>query len=162
MVKILGIDPALNKTGWGVISTSNDGTMSYIASGIIKLQTNYSLPEKIALISSAIKEVLTNFNPDQIAIEETFVNTNPLTSLKLGHARGAIIASCSNFSAPIYEYGANKIKKTVCGVGKAEKQQVAMMVKVLLPKANFKYDDESDALAVAICHLNHHNRALLN
>jgi crossover junction endodeoxyribonuclease RuvC len=107
------------------------------------------------LISRQFAEVIVKENPDEVAIEEIFLNKNPTTSLKLGHARGGIITTCLQFNLPIFEYAANLIKKSICGVGRAEKQQVAMMVKVLLPKAEFKYDDESDALAVAITHVNH-------
>jgi len=156
-MKILGIDPALNKTGWGVIEIIDNNVLKYVASGIIEVSKEPDMVHKLKAISRQLAEIVATFLPDEIAIEETFVNKNPATSLKLGHARGAMMATCLNHTDHIYEYGANQIKKSVCGVGKAEKQQVAMMVKVLLPQAQFEYDDESDALAVAITH--HHLRS---
>ena len=156
MVKILGIDPALNKIGWGIINIAPDKTLSFLACDIIKLNIKLDLNDKLKIISDQINDIITQYDPDEVAMEETFVNKNPLTSLKLGHARGVLIINCLNHNKEVYNYGANQIKKAVCGVGKAEKQQVALMVKILLPKAQFQYDDESDALAAAICHA--HNK----
>ena len=155
MIRILGIDPALNKTGWALIEIGSENILKFVASGVVKINIRESLIDKLRILSQEITNIVDLYSPDEVAIEEVFVNKNPLTSMKLGHARGAIITSCLKNKISIYEYGANKIKKSVCGVGKAEKQQVAMMVKVLLPKAQFQYDDESDALAVAICHVHH-------
>jgi len=155
-MRILGIDPALNKTGWGVIDVASDNMLQFVSSGIIKVNLDDTLLQKLSFISSEIEKIVKHYVPDEISIEETFLNKNPGTSLKLGHARGAIIISClrGGKGNNIYEYGANKIKKAVCGAGKADKIQVAMMVKRILPKAEFTYDDESDALAAAICHVN--------
>ena len=162
-MRILGIDPALNKTGWGIIELSDDNNseLKFIASGIIKIEQKETLFNKLKILFQDFSKIIDKYTPCEIAIEETFVNKNALTSLKLGHARGAIITACVNHDLPIYEYGANKIKKTVCGAGKAEKEQVAMMVKILLPKAEFSYDDESDALATAICHSQHRKLSYL-
>ena len=154
-MKILGIDPALNKSGWGVIEVRTDNTAYYIDSGIIKIDGSLSMPEKLKIISAELASIIIKTNPDEIAIEEIFLNKNPMTSLKLGHARGGIITTCLQFNLPIFEYAANLIKKSICGAGRAEKSQVAQMVKILLPKAQFKYDDESDALAICLCHLHH-------
>ena len=148
---ILGIDPALNRTGWGIITAENNN-LSYIASGIIDAKKIDNLPDKISKIYGELNKVIIEYKPKEAAIEEIFVNKNPLTSMKLGHARGAAIISCMENNLAVSEYATNKIKKTICGQGKGEKQQVAMMVKVLLPQAEFYYDDESDALAAAICH----------
>lgn len=155
-MRILGIDPALNKTGWGVIDVASDNMLKFVSSGIIKVGLNDTLLQKLSFISSEIEKIVKSYAPDEISIEETFLNKNPGTSLKLGHARGAIIVSCLRNGKDncIYEYGANKIKKAVCSAGKADKIQVSMMVKRILPKAEFNYDDESDALAAAICHIN--------
>jgi len=154
-MRVLGIDPALNKTGWGVVDLAPDKALRYIASGIIKVSAGDALFEKLRVISSEVIEVINCYAPDDISIEEIFVNRNPSTSLKLGHARGAIMVSCLSGRAGIYEYGANQIKKTICGAGKADKSQVSMMVKQILPQASWSYDDESDALAAAICHIHH-------
>ena len=153
-MRILGIDPALNKTGWGIIelSADNNSELKFIACGIINIVSRETMFNKLKILYQDFSKIIQQYQPCEVSIEETFVNKNALSSLKLGHARGAIITSCVNQNLPIYEYGANKIKKTVCGAGKAEKEQVAMMVKILLPKAEFSYNDESDALAAAICH----------
>ena len=154
-MRILAIDPALNKSGWAVIKKQSDGSLIYIDSGIIKVEGSLDLMLKLKIIKDSITEIIKKFRPEEIAIEEIFVNKNPSTSLKLGHARGVIIAACLDFEIEIYQYAANLIKKSICGMGRADKQQVATMVKILMPKAEFKYDDESDALALAICHVNH-------
>ena len=148
---ILGIDPALINTGWGVISYK-DNNLKYIASGTIKISAKNTLDKRLKNINSELQKILDIYKPDICAIEETFVNKNPVSSLKLGHARGAIILTVAMFGIEITEYPANKIKKTVTGAGKADKEQVQAMIKVLLPTADCKTHDEADALAVAICH----------
>ena len=149
---ILAIDPALNRTGWGVIELTQDNVLSYISSGIIDVTAEKIMYKKITKIAAEINKVTNIYNPAEIAIEEVFVNRNPATSLKLGHARGAIMLSCLQHTDKIFEYSANLIKKSVSGMGKADKEQIASMIRILLPKANFKYHDESDALALAITH----------
>lgn len=149
---ILGIDPALNRTGWGVVEVNNGNVLSYISSGIIDVSLNKDLGQKIKTLAAEIKKVIIKYKPSEIALEETFVNKNPATSLKLGHARGAIMLSCLEYNDNLFEYSATLVKKSVSGMGKADKDQVARMVKILLPKAHFNYHDESDALAVAITH----------
>lgn len=156
-MRVLGIDPALNKTGWGIIDVASDKSLKFVASGIIKVNMSDDLFTKLKFISKEIIKIIDDYNPDEISIEEVFVNKNPLTSLKLGHARGVIMISCLKKGDHIYEYGANKIKKAICGAGKADKYQISMMVKQILPKAEFCYDDESDALAAAICHIHYRN-----
>jgi crossover junction endodeoxyribonuclease RuvC len=149
-MKIIGIDPGLNKTGWGIISVVNNN-FSYVSSGAITNNVNFSLTEKLVNINSELKKILEIYKPEVGAIEETFVNKNPLSSLKLGHARGVAMLTMANFGLSINEYSPNLIKKTVTGAGKAEKQQIITMVKLLLPASNTKTEDEADALATALC-----------
>jgi len=151
---ILGIDPGLIKTGWGIIE-SKDNQIIYIASGTIATNTKQPMGERLKNISKEISIILNHHKPTACAIEETFVNQNPLTSLKLGQARGAILTTIALQDIPIHEYLPNLIKKTVTGVGKAQKQQVCKMIKYLLPKSNTQTEDEADALAIAICHNSH-------
>jgi crossover junction endodeoxyribonuclease RuvC len=150
---ILGIDPALTKTGWGVIFT-NQNTISFIASGTIQSDATKPLCERLLYIYNQINQVISIYKPDEVAIEETFVNKNAVSSLKLGHARGALMVACAVNNLKIYEYASTAVKKTIVGVGRAEKNQIGAMIKYLLPKANFKNNDEADALAIAICHNN--------
>lgn len=150
---VLGIDPALIHTGWGVVEYKN-GVLTYIASGAFKTEANMPIELRLKNIYLTIDKIIKQYNPDYFSIEETFVNTNPLTSLKLYEARGAAILAAAINNLQVFEYKPNLIKKTVVGVGKATKDQVMMMVKCLLPKVNLKSEDEGDALAIAICHVN--------
>lgn len=151
---ILGIDPGLGHTGWGIIK-KQDNKLSFVDCGVISSKPKDSLAHRLLFIKDGLQEVLNKYNPDQCAIEETFVNKNPLSSLKLGHARGAAILTCSLNGLNPYEYAATLVKKTIVGAGRAEKSQIAMMVKTLLPKAIITSEDAADALAVAICHCQH-------
>lgn len=151
---ILGIDPALTQTGWGVIS-SHQNIISFIACGTIKTNAKQPLAERLHYLYQNISQVIDIYKPNEVAIEETFVNTNAVSSLKLGQARGALILSVAIKGLEIHEYASTSIKKTVVGVGRADKNQVGVMIKYLLPKAICKTEDEADALAVAICHNNH-------
>ena len=130
-IRILGVDPGLRTTGWGVIEAAGS-RLSFIGCGLVERE-----------------------GPDEAAIEETFVNRDPQSALKLGQARGAALASLALTGLPVAEYAANLIKKTVVGVGHAEKRQVAMMVRMLLPASTARTPDAADALAVAICHAQH-------
>ena len=156
-MKILGIDPGLTKTGWGIINSVKN-SLSFVASGTIHTDAKEPIYQRINQIHQVITEVLALYQPVQAAIEETFINNNPTSSLKLGHARGAIMLSLSlNSNLPIFEYSTTAVKKAVVGVGRADKNQVLAMIKYLLPASNVKNEDEADALAVAICHNNHSN-----
>lgn len=159
MPRILGIDPGLVKTGWGVIEYSGN-SFRFVASGLVKPDSTLPLAERLAVLSGGINEVLQQYQPEQCAIEETFVNKNAMSSLKLGHARGALMLTVSLAGIPLFEYAATLVKKSVTGVGRAEKNQVGMMVKQLMPTANFDSEDAADALAVAICHTSHMKRPL--
>lgn len=154
MKTILGIDPGLGHTGWGVIN-QKDNSLSFVACGVISSNTKDSIGERLLTINSGLQNIIDKHRPSECAIEQTFVNKNPLSSLKLGHARGAAILTCSLNNLVPYEYAATLVKKTVVGAGRAEKSQIAMMVKTLLPKAVISSEDAADALAVAICHTQH-------
>ena len=153
-IRILGIDPGLRNTGWGVIEAA--GTrLTYIGCGSIHTDAATSLAERLALIHRSIARLIDDERPAEAAVEETFVNRDPQSTLKLGQARGAALAVLALMELPVAEYAANLIKKTVVGVGHAEKAQVQMMVKMLLPASQAKSPDAADALAVAICHAQH-------
>jgi len=154
MARILGIDPGLVKTGWGIIDYS-ESRMRFVASGLIKPDSSLPLASRLVLLSAGIKAAIDEFQPTDAAIEETFVNKNAMSSLKLGHARGALMLTVCLAGINLSEYAATLVKKSVTGVGRAEKNQVGMMVKQLMPLAKFNSEDEADALAVAICHTSH-------
>ncbi len=151
---ILGIDPGLQKTGWGIIF-SKGSTLQYKASGLIKTNTNDNLASRLALIQTALTKILGDWQPQSAAIEETFVNKNPASALKLGQARGVVLCAPAMHGIEVAEYSANKIKKAVVGTGHADKNQVMLMVKRLMPACGTLTEDEADALAVAICHAHH-------
>ena len=153
-IRILGIDPGLRNTGWGLIEAT--GTrLTYVGCGSIHTDAATSLAERLALIHRSIARLVDDERPAEAAVEETFVNRDPQSTLKLGQARGAALAALALMDLPVAEYAANLIKKTVVGVGHAEKAQVQMMVKMLLPASHAKSPDAADALAVAICHASH-------
>ena len=150
---ILGIDPGLIKTGWGVIKKINNQII-YVASGMIK--TNQTLPigERLKNIYENVNKLIEDYKPHHFSIEETFVNKNPISSLKLGHARGVAILAASLQNVPVFEYSPNLIKKSITGYGKAEKQQMVAMIKYIFPTIELHSEDEADALSIAICHCN--------
>lgn len=156
--KILGIDPGLINTGWGIISL-NGNSLSHVDHGLIKVRTDIDLAERLLLISQGLTEILSKYNPDECSIEKTFVNNNALSSLKLGHARGAILLTMARYNLRCFEYAPNQIKKSVVGRGHADKTQIAHMVSILLSKKIEGVSDVSDALAIAITHAyQNHNR----
>lgn len=159
MPLILGIDPGLLHTGWGVINTK-DNHLKFVACGAISTKSKQPISERLSTLNQGLKNVIKQYNPDECAIEETFVNKNPLSSLKLGHARGALILTASLAGLQPAEYAATLVKKSVVGVGRADKQQVMAMMKILLSGAEIKSEDAADALAVAVCHS--HHRAFIN
>lgn len=154
MVRIVGIDPGLRRTGWGIIES--DGVrLSYVASGLVTSTNDEVLSFRLREIFEGIQSVLASFSPREAAVEETFVNDNARATLKLGQARGIALLAPAMRGLAVAEYPPNLIKKAVVGAGHAEKRQVQAMVKFLLPRADFKSADEADALAIAICHANH-------
>lgn len=145
---ILGIDPALTKSGWGIIE-AKDSSINYIASGTITTKSNELLEKRLDFIYSEIDKLISLHKPSIVGIEEIFVNVNAASSIKLCHARGAIIAAIGKHKLPLKEYAPNKIKKTISGAGKADKSQIIYMVNMLMPNANVTSPDEADALAIA-------------
>jgi crossover junction endodeoxyribonuclease RuvC len=148
---ILGIDPGLALTGWGVIQ-SEGSKLSYLAGGVVKTNAKAPMAERLATLHDGLQEVLKTYQPDTAAVEEVFVNSNAHTSLKLGQARGIALLLPQLHGLDVSEYTPLMVKKSVVGYGKAEKEQVAQMVKMLLPTADVSQADTADALAVAICH----------
>ncbi|MFB3077795.1 MAG: crossover junction endodeoxyribonuclease RuvC [Lysobacterales bacterium] len=150
MALILGIDPGSQKTGFGIIS--HQGSRSeYVTSGIIRLP-RIELPERLKIIFDSVSEIVEQYCPQELAIEEVFMARDAKAAIKLGQARGAAIVACVNKSLPVYEYSAKSIKKAVVGTGNADKQQVQHMVKALLQLPAAPKEDAADALAAALCH----------
>jgi len=157
-VRILGIDPGLIHTGWGVIE--KDGArLIHIANGTINISSNGTLPERLAQIYEELSAIVKEYQPAEAAVEETFVNVNPSSTLKLGQARGVAILTPALFGVKVFEYSPNLIKKSVVGVGHAKKEQVEMMVGILLGKPAVDSEHAADSLAIAICHA--HNRNII-
>ena len=154
MIRIIGIDPGLRNTGWGVIAQEGS-RLSYVADGSVHSEPQAPLAERLLQIHAQLMEVLRAQAPDEAAIEETFVSTDARATLKLGQARGVVMLVPAMLGIPVAEYAPNVIKKTVVGAGHAEKDQVKHMVRLLLPKAQMKTADSTDALAIAICHAHH-------
>lgn len=152
-MRILGIDPGLLHTGWAIIE-SQGMSRHYIASSVILPPKDLPLPDRLAFIFRHVSELCDKFNPDVCSIEITFSNVNPKTTLILGHARAAAIVAVANKEIPIFEYEPNKIKKALTGAGHADKDQIYKMVRILLPAAQPKSPDESDAIAIALTHAN--------
>ena len=156
-MKLLGIDPGLRNTGWGILEF-HDNHLSHVADGRITSKDKSPLAERLVQIYEGLEEVINSHKPEEAAVEATFVNVNAASTLKLGQARGVAMLVPARFSLPVAEYTPNMIKKSVVGVGHAAKEQVQMMVKSLLPGCLIDSPDAADALAVAICHA-HHRRA---
>ncbi|HEU5046624.1 MAG TPA: crossover junction endodeoxyribonuclease RuvC [Rickettsiales bacterium] len=153
---IIGIDPGLQKTGWGIIRSSGN-SLSLIACGTVKTDSSQKvIAPRLLHLSSELSTIIAQYNPDEAAVEETFVNVNGQSTLKLGQARGAILLTLVQSGLPVSEYAATLVKKSVVGIGRAEKHQVAQMVQMLLPGCGSHGADAMDALAVAICHAHHH------
>ncbi|WP_449255063.1 crossover junction endodeoxyribonuclease RuvC [Bosea sp. (in: a-proteobacteria)] len=160
-IRILGIDPGLRKTGWGVI-VSEGSKLSFLACGCVESAGDLSLGERLRQLHEGIGKVIAAYEPHEAAVEETFVNRDPQSALKLGQARGIALVVPSLAGLSVAEYAANLVKKTVVGVGHADKKQIQAMIRVLLPRAEATSADAADALAVAICHAQHRGmRALV-
>ncbi|HJK86422.1 MAG TPA: crossover junction endodeoxyribonuclease RuvC [Candidatus Megaira endosymbiont of Nemacystus decipiens] len=148
-MRILGIDPALTKLGWGIIE-SDGSKIHYLASGQITTKANNSMEMRLGYITSSIRKIITEYKPSAISMEITFLNNNAVSSLKLAYVRGAIMSLIGELNIPYYEYSPNQIKKTLVGVGHAEKQQIKSMIQVILSGSLSEVSfDESDALATA-------------
>ena len=149
-MKILGIDPGLRITGYGVIEKTGS-TLVYLSSGCIK-SPDGELPDRLKNILNSVQEVISRFGPDEVAVEKVFVNVNPQSTLLLGQARGAAICAAVSRDLPVSEYTALQVKQAVVGNGHAKKEQVQEMVKRLLKLPGYPSPDAADALACAICH----------
>ena len=153
-MRVLGLDPGLRHTGWGVIDM--EGTaLRHVAHGVVSPAVDDAMAGRLTAIFEAVRALAGRWRPDAAALEETFVSRNPSSTLKLGLARGAALVAVASSGLPVSEYAARLVKKTVTGTGKADKRQIAAMVAVLLPGAHAARADAADALAVAICHAHH-------
>ena len=150
-MRILGLDPSLSSTGWGVIEVENN-RVKYVADGYIPTDTKKPIAERLTQINKVLSEVIAVFKPDEAAIEQVFLNSNAVSTIKLGMASGVVMMTPAQYNISVTEYEPIKVKKAVVGVGKAEKSQVETMVKILLPGCKPKNNDSSDALAIALCH----------
>jgi crossover junction endodeoxyribonuclease RuvC len=155
---LLGLDPGLRHTGWGVIEAQGN-RLRFIACGTVSSAGDGDLATRLCTIYEGLFNLIREFAPQEAAIEETVVNVNASSSLKLGHARGVIVLAAANAGLVVREYASKRVKRAVTGTGAATKDQVAMMVRTLLPGAGEMGKDAADALAVAICHA--HSRATL-
>jgi crossover junction endodeoxyribonuclease RuvC len=152
-MRIIGIDPGLQRTGWGIIDIVGN-KLTHIAHGVVKSSVASPTAERLGAIFEGLTQMISLWQPGEAAIEETFVNKNPASSLKLGLARGVAMLAPSKSGLSVAEYPANLVKKSVVGAGHAQKEQVQAMIKVLLPGVEAS-SDAADALAVAICHAHH-------
>lgn len=159
-MRILGIDPGLNHTGWGVIE-SNNNVLRHVANGTINPPSKGTTAERLTALDIELCNVINLYEPDHCAVEEIFVNVNPASTLKLGMARGVTILVPARHGLSVGEYGANLVKKSIVGSGHASKDQMGMMIKTLLPGSNPDSADAADALAVAICHAHHMTTELI-
>lgn len=152
-MRLIGLDPGLRLTGWGVIDVEGN-RLRHVAHGVIKVATAGTLAERLRELFDGVAGVVAAHQPVEAAVEETFVNANPGSTLKLGQARGVVMLAPARAGLPVHEYAANLVKKSVTGAGHADKRQIAMMVGRLLPGVDASAD-AADALAVAICHAHH-------
>lgn len=158
-MRLLGLDPGLRTTGWGVIDAMGN-RLRWVADGIVCSDASLSLAERLAQLHRGILAVIVAQRPDATAVEETFVNQNPASTLKLGQARGAILLAASLSGLSVAEYAPRLIKQSLVGTGRADKTQVGLMVRQLLPGCQASQSDATDALAVAICHAHHQGTAM--
>jgi crossover junction endodeoxyribonuclease RuvC len=153
-VRLIGLDPGLRHTGWGVIEVSGS-RLGYVADGAVHTDGDRPLAERLVQLHDGLRAVIAALKPDAAAVEETFVNKNATSTLKLGLARGVVLLVPALAGLPVAEYPANLVKKSVVGAGHAAKPQIQMMVRRLLPGCLTETADAADALAVAICHAHH-------
>ncbi|HEY7270382.1 MAG TPA: crossover junction endodeoxyribonuclease RuvC [Dehalococcoidia bacterium] len=160
MARLLGIDPGLRFTGWGIIEAEGN-RLRHLADGVIATDSAVSVPERLKVLHDTLAMILARYRPDEAAVEETYVNRNGTATLKLGYARGVALLAPALSGIPVTEYAAKSVKMAVVGTGGADKAQVQMMVQRLLPGAVIRRADAADALAVAVCHAHHRasNRA---
>ena len=149
--RILGVDPSLVKCGWGIVSVRGS-KLTHVAHGVIKPNTKAELPHRLQELYAAVLQVIADYRPDTVAVEDAFMKDNARSALKLGQARAACIVAATSCGLSVGEYAPRSVKQSVVGTGGADKAQVAHMVSILLPGQTLKAGDEADALAIAICH----------
>jgi crossover junction endodeoxyribonuclease RuvC len=152
-MRLIGLDPGLRLTGWGVIEVDGN-RLRHVAHGVVKVAAEGPLADRLCALFEGVATIVAAHQPVEAAVEETFVNVNPGSTLKLGQARGVVMLAPARAGLPVFEYAANLVKKSVTGAGHADKRQIAMMVGRLLPGVEAT-SDAADALAVAICHAHH-------
>jgi crossover junction endodeoxyribonuclease RuvC len=160
LIRILGIDPGLRRTGWGVVE-SDGNRLLYVACGSLETSERDELCDRLVTIHSGLKKIIQEFSPHEAAVENTFVNVNGASTLKLGQARGVALLVPAQHGLSVAEYAPNLVKKSIVGSGHADKVQIRMMIGVLLPKADPQSHDATDALAIAITHANHRQSIVL-
>jgi crossover junction endodeoxyribonuclease RuvC len=153
-IRIIGIDPGLRRTGWGLVE-SQANSLRFVAAGTIRSDDKADLAARLCQLHDGLAAIVRAHTPDEAAVEQTFVNRDASATLKLGQARGVAMLVPALAGLVVAEYAPNAVKKAVIGVGHGDKKQIHMMVKVLMPKAVFDTDDAADALAIAICHAHH-------
>jgi crossover junction endodeoxyribonuclease RuvC len=158
-IRIIGIDPGLRRTGWGIVESLGN-SLRFVSSGTIRSDDKAALATRLCQLHDGLCEILERESPQEAAVEATFVNKDAAATLKLGQARGIAMLVPARAGLVVAEYAPNAVKKTVIGVGHGDKTQVQMMVKVLLPRAQFDGADAADALAIAICHAHHRQSAV--
>lgn len=152
-MRLLGVDPGLRFTGWGVVDMDGN-RLRHVANGVVKSGTG-ELAQRLVRLHHGLQDVISEHQPDSAAVEETFVNRDGQSTLKLGQARGVALLVPALAGIPVAEYAANRVKKSVVGYGHADKNQIGHMIGVLLPGALVESPDAADALAIAICHAHH-------
>jgi crossover junction endodeoxyribonuclease RuvC len=153
-IRILGIDPGLRRTGWGVVEIAGN-RLGFLGCGSVLTDDRAALAERLLTIHDGLMRILDQYRPDEAAVEATFVNKDASATLKLGQARGIAMVVPAKAGVPVAEYAPNLVKKSIVGAGHGDKAQVRMMIGVLLPKADPSSDDAADALAVAVTHAHH-------
>jgi crossover junction endodeoxyribonuclease RuvC len=159
-IRILGIDPGLRRTGWGLIEADGN-RLIHVACGSLATSERAPLSERLLTIHDGLIAVIEQFRPQEAAVEATFVNANAVATLKLGQARGIAMLVPAKAGLSVAEYAPNLVKKSIVGAGHGEKAQVRMMIGVLLPQANPQSEDAADALAIAVCHAHHRGSTIL-
>ena len=157
-IRILGIDPGLRRTGWGLVACEGN-RLTYVACGVVETDGKAALAERLVTIHDGLNRIVAEFRPDEAAVEATFVNRDAVATLKLGQARGIALLVPARAGVPVSEYAPNLVKKTIVGAGHGEKAQIRMMIGVLLPRADPQSEDAADALAIAVTHA-HHRQSL--
>jgi crossover junction endodeoxyribonuclease RuvC len=159
-IRILGIDPGLRRTGWGVVEIAGN-RLAFVGCGSVLTDNGAALAARLLAIHDGLMHVLEHYRPDEAAVEATFVNKDATATLKLGQARGIAMVVPAKAGVPVAEYAPNLVKKSIVGAGHGDKGQVRMMIGVLLPKADPQSDDAADALAVAVTHAHHRQSVVL-